>query len=181
MKLMFIADIHGSLHYTRRALELFEKEDADHLLLLGDILYHGPRNPLPRDYDPAEVALAFNSYAERIVAVKGNCDSEVDEMVLDFPLAAVFSTVFLEGRRILMTHGHIYNGDLRPPLNRGDVMLCGHTHIPALGKKDGIYIANPGSLSLPAGDHYRSYGLLDAGSICIKDLEGKFREELSLC
>ncbi|NLZ28858.1 MAG: phosphodiesterase [Firmicutes bacterium] len=179
MKLMFIADVHGSLHYTRRALEIFEEEGASYLLLLGDILYHGPRNPLPRDYDPATVALSFNSYAENIIAVKGNCDSEVDEMVLDFPLAPVFSTVLLGGRRILMTHGHIYHGDHRPPLNRGDVMLCGHTHIPALETKEGIHIANPGSLSLPAGDHYRSYGLLDPGSVCIKDLEGKIKKEIS--
>ncbi len=177
---MFIADIHGSLYYTRRALEIFEEENARYLLLLGDILYHGPRNPLPRDYNPEEVARALNRCAEKIIAVRGNCDSEVDEMVLDFPLATVFSTVLLEGRRLFMTHGHIYDEDHRPPLNRGDVLLCGHTHTPALGKKDEVFMANPGSLSLPPEGYPRAYGVLDTDFIRIKDLKGQVWKETSL-
>ena len=130
MKLMIASDIHGSAYYCRLLLEAFRREQADRLLLLGDILYHGPRNALPRDYAPPEVASMLNPLKDRILCVRGNCDSEVDQMVLAFPVLADYCLLEVNGRTLFATHGHLYNEDHLPPLAEGDVLLNGHTHVP---------------------------------------------------
>src|SRR5690554_3400773 len=149
MKLFFMSDIHGSLHFLNRALERFEEEKADYMVLLGDQLYHGARNPLPLEYNPKKVIEILNGYSDKIIAVRGNCDSEVDEMVLDYPIMATYSTVLYNGKRLFLTHGHIYNENNMPKLSTGDVFIYGHTHIPKAEKLDNIFVINPGSITLP--------------------------------
>ncbi|MCX7708686.1 MAG: phosphodiesterase [Clostridia bacterium] len=178
MKLFFVSDIHGSLHYLQKALENFKRENADYIVILGDELYHGARNPLPLDYNPKEVAQQLNEFADKIIAIRGNCDSEVDEMVLDFPLMSTYSTIFYEGRRLFLTHGHIYHGNNLPKLKDGDVFLYGHTHVPVAEKKGNIYIINPGSITFPKENSPNSYGILDGNHFRIKDLDGNLYKEV---
>jgi len=161
MKLMFASDIHGSLPATERVLELFAKSDARWLVILGDVLYHGPRNALPQGYAPAEVAGLLNEQASRIIAVRGNCDSEVDQMLLRFPITAPWQQVLLPECRLFLTHGHLFGPDNVPPLAAGDVLACGHTHIPLAEKRDDIIHFNPGSVSIPKGGYVASYGMLE--------------------
>lgn len=172
MKLFFISDIHGSLHYLRKALDNFKQENADYIVILGDHLYHGARNPLPIDYNPREVAKLLNEFADRIIAIRGNCDSEVDEMVLEFPMMSAYSTVLYHGRRLFLTHGHIYHEGNLPKLKEGDAMIYGHTHVPKLEKRGNIYIINPGSITFPKENHPNSYGILEEDKFKIKDLDG---------
>lgn len=180
MKLFFISDIHGSLHYLNRALENFRSEEADYIVILGDELYHGARNPLPAGYSPKEVAEVLNGLADRIIAVRGNCDSEVDGMVLDFPMMAAYSTILYNGRRLFLTHGHIYNENNLPRLRAGDVFIYGHTHIPVAEKKGDIVVINPGSITLPKENNPNSYGVLQGNTFSIKDLEGNVFKEVEL-
>lgn len=180
MKIFFIADIHGSLYYTRKALESFKKENADYIGILGDELYHGARNPLPEEYNPKEVALLLNEFADRIIAVRGNCDSEVDEMVLDFPMMAAYSIILYNNRRLFLTHGHIYNEDNLPKLRDGDVFIYGHTHVPRAKKKGNIFIINPGSITFPKENSSNSYGVLEENTFKIKDLNGTVIKEIEL-
>lgn len=161
MKLMFASDIHGSLPATQRVLELFAQSDARWLVILGDVLYHGPRNALPEGYEPAEVAGLLNEQASRIIAVRGNCDSEVDQMLLDFPITAPWQQVLLPGQRLFLTHGHLFGPDKAPPLAAGDVLAYGHTHIPLAEKRGEIIHFNPGSVSIPKGGFVASYGMLE--------------------
>ncbi|VEA68899.1 Phosphodiesterase yfcE [Serratia rubidaea] len=130
MKLMFASDLHGSLPATTRVLELFAQNGADWLILLGDLLNHGPRNALPDGYQPAQVAEQLNRYAHKIIAVRGNCDSEVDQMLLSFPMDAPWQQVLWQKRRLFLTHGHLYHPSALPPLSAGDVLVYGHTHLP---------------------------------------------------
>lgn len=161
MKLMIASDIHGSAYYCKRLLDAFAREGADRLLLLGDILYHGPRNALPRDYAPAEVAGLLNPLRERILCVRGNCDSEVDQMVLSFPMMADYCLLEINGLTLFATHGHLYNeGDL-PPLCEGDVLLNGHTHVPHLTPHEHYTFLNPGSVSIPKENSAHSCALLE--------------------
>lgn len=171
MKLMFASDLHGSLPATNNVLEKFEKMGADWLILLGDLLYHGPRNPLPEGYNPAEVALQLNRFADRIIAVRGNCDSEVDQMLLHFPIEATWQQVLLNERRLFLTHGHHYHPDKLPPLCAGDVFVYGHTHIPQAEKLGNIYLFNPGSVSLPKGGYPASFGMLTDGILQVLTLQ----------
>lgn len=180
MKLFFMADIHGSLFYLDKALERFNQENADYLIILGDELYHGARNPLTRDYNPREVAARLNSHSDKIIAVRGNCDSEVDEMVLEFPMMSTYSMLLYGGKRIFLTHGHIYNEQNMPKLSGGDVFIYGHTHIPKAEKLSGITIINPGSVSLPKENSPNSYGILENGVFVIKDLEGNPFNQISI-
>lgn len=161
MKLMFASDIHGSLPATERVLQLFAQSDARWLVILGDVLNHGPRNALPEGYAPAEVAKRLNEQAERIIAVRGNCDSEVDQMLLTFPIMAPWQQVLTADRRLFLTHGHQYGADNLPPLSPGDILIYGHTHLPVAEKRDRIYHFNPGSVSIPKGGNDASYGMLD--------------------
>jgi putative phosphoesterase len=162
MKLFFVSDLHGSLPATQQVLEKYNQSEAKHLIILGDILNHGPRNPVPEGYQPAAVAELLNDYSEQIIAVRGNCDSEVDQMLLDFPMLESYAWVLLEnGTRLFLTHGHIYNGDNRPKLKSGDVIVHGHTHIPVAEKMDDILVYNPGSITFPKGGNVPSYGLFE--------------------
>lgn len=180
MKLFFISDIHGSLHYLKKALDQYEKEAADYIVILGDELYHGARNPLPEGYHPKEVAVLLNSYADKIIAVRGNCDSEVDQMVLEFPVMSDYSTILHQGRRIFLSHGHIYGPDHLPKLSRGDLFVYGHTHIPVAEKREDIYVINPGSISMPKENNPNTYGVLEGQTFQIKTLDGSLFKEIEL-
>lgn len=174
MKLFFASDIHGSFVAAQKAIAAFEKSGAKYLILLGDILNHGPRNALPEGYDPIKVAELLNQYADRITAVRGNCDSDVDQMLLDFPMMADYNLVMLaDGRRLFLTHGHIYNADKHPPLMNGDVIVSGHTHIPVAELKSDYYAFNPGSVAIPRNGLPASYGLLDDNQLSVISFEGE--------
>ena len=130
MKLMIASDLHGSAAYTRRLLELYRDTGCQRLVLLGDLLYHGPRNPLPEGYEPPAVAKLLNDMADELLCVRGNCDAEVDQMVLHFPILSDSALLVLDGLTIHATHGHIHGPDTPPPLRQGDILLCGHFHVP---------------------------------------------------
>lgn len=180
MKLFFMSDIHGSVYYLMKALERFKDEKADYIVLLGDVLYHGARNPLPKEYNPKRVAEVLNGYSDKIIAVRGNCDSEVDEMVLDFPIMATYSTILYEGKRLFLSHGHIYNEVKMPKLAKGDVFIYGHTHIPKAEKIDNLFIINPGSITLPKENNPHTYGVLEGDIFTIKDLDGNLFKNISM-
>lgn len=173
MKIMIASDIHGSAYYCREMLEAFEREQAGRLLLLGDILYHGPRNDLPRDYAPKEVTAMLNDIKQKIFCVRGNCDTEVDQMVLEFPVLADYCLLTAGKRLIYATHGHHYNTKSLPPLQPGDILLHGHTHIPAWeGFGDGNLYLNPGSVSIPKEGSCHSYMVLEDTAALWKALDG---------
>ena len=169
MKFVIASDIHGSAAWCERLLKAIEKEAPDQVLLLGDLLYHGPRNPLPDGYDPQGVAALLNSIADRIVAVRGNCDSEVDQMVLDFPCLADYALVVDGTTWLYCTHGHVHAPDAPPPLPKGTVFCSGHTHVKTNEVRDGIRFLNPGSVSLPK-DGSNSYAVYDNGNITLHEL-----------
>lgn len=173
MKLMFISDIHGSLYWLQMTLDKVQVEQPDQLILLGDYMYHGPRNPLPDGYDPAGVAEALNQYTSQIIGIRGNCDSEVDQMLLQFPMMGDDVQLYVDGRRIYVTHGHGYSIDKLPQLNAGDVLIQGHTHVPVADIKDGIYVLNPGSISLPKENYANSYGILENNIFTVKDFDNQ--------
>lgn len=169
MKWLIASDIHGSAYWCERMLELFKREKADVLVLLGDILYHGPRNELPRDYNPKKVIALLNDFANgtpceephRILCVRGNCDAEVDQMVLGFPIMADYGVIELGGRFVYLTHGHVYGEDNPPKLRKGDILIQGHTHVQRCVEKDGVLFLNPGSVSIPKGDGYNGCIVFD--------------------
>lgn len=172
MKWMIASDLHGSAYYCRKMLEAFEREGADRLFLLGDLLYHGPRNDLPREYAPKEVIPLLNGKKEKLLCVRGNCDAEVDQMVLEFPVLADYAVLPVERRLIYATHGHIYHVKNLPPLAPGDVLLHGHTHVPAWTEfgQGNLYL-NPGSVSIPKEDSPHSYMTLEENTMQWKELE----------
>lgn len=180
MKLMFISDIHGSLHWLEQALGKAEEEQPHTLVILGDFLYHGPRNPLPEGYNPQGVADRLNAYGKSLVAVRGNCDAEVDQMLLQFPMMGDYVLILHEGRKIYATHGHGFSMDHLPALSPQDVFIQGHTHLPVAEVKEGIYVLNPGSISLPKENHPNSYGILDDGVFSIKDFAGNVIKHIKL-
>lgn len=172
MKWMIASDLHGSAYYCRKMLEAFEREGADRLFLLGDLLYHGPRNDLPREYAPKEVIPLLNGKKEKLLCVRGNCDAEVDQMVLEFPVLADYAVLPGGQRLIYATHGHIYHVKNLPPLAPGDVLLHGHTHVPAWTEfgQGNLYL-NPGSVSIPKEDSPHSYMTLEGNTMQWKELE----------
>ena len=182
MKWMIASDLHGSAYYCRKMLDAFEREGADRLLMLGDLLYHGPRNNLPRDYAPKEVIPLLNSLKEKLCCVRGNCDAEVDQMVLEFPVLADYCILPVGEALMYVTHGHIYHTKTPPPLAPGDILLHGHTHVPAwekFGQKN-LYL-NPGSLSIPKENSPHSYMTLEEGVFQWKDVEtGEIYHTLAL-
>ena len=161
MKLMIASDIHGSAYYCRRLLEAFEREGVEQLLLLGDILYHGPRNALPRDYAPPAVAEMLNAMRDKITCVRGNCEAEVDQMVLSFPAMADYCLLEVNGLTLFATHGHLYNEEKLPPLPEGAVLLNGHTHVPKHNVHEHYTFINPGSVSIPKENSAHSCILLE--------------------
>ena len=172
MKWMIASDLHGSAYYCRKMLEAFEREGADRLFLLGDLLYHGPRNDLPREYAPKEVIPLLNGKKEKLLCVRGNCDAEVDQMVLEFPVMADYAVLPVGQRLIYATHGHIYHVKNLPPLAPGDVLLHGHTHVPAWTEfgQGNLYL-NPGSVSIPKENSPHSYMTLKGNTMQWKELE----------
>lgn len=180
MKIFVASDIHGSAYYCRKMLDAYEMEQADRMLLLGDILYHGPRNDLPRQYGPKEVIAMLNERKQEIYAVRGNCEAEVDQMVLQFPVLADYCLLPLKEKVIYATHGHIYNEGNLPPMKEGDVLLHGHTHVLKAEKREGYSLLNPGSVSLPKEGNVPSYGILQDGRFEIKDFQGNVITSLLL-
>ena len=172
MKLMIASDIHGSAFYCHKLLEAFDLEEADKLLLLGDILYHGPRNPLPDGYDPQKVVALLNPRKNSILCVKGNCDTEVDQMVLDFPVLADYALIDLGEKMIYLTHGHVYNEIKVPPMKKGDILLHGHTHVPKCVEHENYIYMNPGSISIPKENSRHGYMTLENGVFLWKDFDG---------
>ena len=172
MKLMIASDIHGSAGSCRKMLDQFEKEGAQRLLLLGDLLYHGPRNDLPEDYRPKEVISLLNGKKQSLLCVRGNCEAEVDQMVLEFPVLSDSMILFLDGRMVFATHGHIFHEDHLPPLQEGDILLHGHTHVPVLENRGSYILLNPGSVSLPKQNTAKSYMIYENGVFTLKDLDG---------
>ena len=167
---LIASDIHGSAFFAQELLEAFEREQADELLLLGDILYHGPRNDLPLGYAPKKVIALLNPLADKITCVRGNCDAEVDQMVLDFPLMADYRTVSVEGETLFLTHGHLEG----LPIEAGYIVLQGHTHVPLCEHKPGgWWLLNPGSVSIPKENSPHSYLLLKDGTFYWKTLGGE--------
>ena len=171
MKFLIASDIHGSAYWCAALMKCIEAEAPDKVILLGDVLNHGPRNPLPDGYAPQDVAAMLNSIAERIVAVRGNCDSEVDQMLLDFPCMGDYAFVLDGERTLFATHGHVFGPDNVPPLPAGSVVLSGHTHIKTNDEKDGLLFANPGSVSIPK-DGSHSYGIYENGAFLTVEMIG---------
>lgn len=180
MNYMFASDIHGSAFYCRKVLERYKNSGAQRLILLGDLLYHGPRNDMPKEYDPKQVIQMLNGYRNQIYAVRGNCDAEVDQMVLEFPIMADYALLELNGKTFYATHGHIYNQDTLPPMQAGDVLIHGHTHLPVAERMGDCYLLNPGSASLPKGDYPNSYAILEDGVFTILDFDGSKVKEIAL-
>ena len=163
MKWLIASDIHGSSYYCRKVIECMERESAERLLLLGDVLYHGPRNDLPRDYAPKEVAAQLNAIADRVLGVRGNCDAEIDQAVLSFPIMADYALLCEGGKTIFATHGHLHSPDFLPPLHTGEILLTGHTHVPLCTERDGVVCLNPGSAAIPKDGSPHSCMTLEDG------------------
>lgn len=185
MKIMFASDIHGSAFYCRKMLEIYNTSEAERLVLLGDILYHGPRNDLPKEYAPKEVIAMLNPMKDRILAVRGNCDTEVDQMVLEFPILADYGVFMIDGRVLYATHGHVYNENQLPPMTQGDILIHGHTHILEAKRVDTekcgtITILNPGSVSIPKGGNPNTYAMLENGVFTILSLDGDVVKQIRL-
>lgn len=180
MRYMFASDIHGSAYYCRKMLEAYQEEKAERLVLLGDLLYHGPRNDLPREYAPKEVIPMLNEKKREIYAVRGNCEAEVDQMVLEFPVLADYCILSIDGRTFYATHGHVYNQNNLPPLQEGDILIHGHTHVLKAEKMEGYILLNPGSVSIPKEGNPPTYAVLEEGLFRIKDFDGNVVKEIEL-
>ena len=172
MKYIVASDIHGSAYWCEQLLAAFENEGAEKLVLIGDLLYHGPRNDFPDDYSPKKVFAMLNGVKDKILAVRGNCDSEVDQMVLEFPMMADYALLNHENRTLFLTHGHLFDSLNPPLLKKGDVLFNGHFHTPELREmENGAIYANCGSVALPKPDFPHSYILIDGNTVYLKDLE----------
>lgn len=181
MKYMIASDIHGSAYYCGKMMEAWTREQADGLILLGDLLYHGPRNDLPREYAPKEVIAMLNEKKNVIRAVRGNCDAEVDQMVLEFPIMADYCILDTDGLLVYCSHGHIYHEGNLPPMKENSIFLHGHTHIFRAEKnQQGTIILNPGSVSLPKEGNVPTYAVLENRRFEIRDLQGEVQKYLDL-
>ena len=179
MKWMIASDIHGSACYCRQLLNAYNREQADRLLLLGDLLYHGPRNDLPEEYDPKQVIALLNSKKQHILCIRGNCDTEVDQMVLEFPIMTDYCVIADGETLIYATHGHHFNEQNVPPLHRGDILLHGHTHIPDCVPHSTYTYMNPGSVSLPKEGSWHGYMTLENGHFLWKTLTSETKMEFA--
>lgn len=167
---MFASDIHGAADCCEKMLRRFDEEGAEKLFLLGDILYHGPRNDLPADYAPKKVIAMLNERKNQLLCVRGNCDTEVDQMVLEFPIMAEYALLYLDGRTVFLTHGHKFNTDNPPLLNEGDILLHGHTHVQTIDESRNYTYMNPGSVSLPKNGMPKSYMIYERGVFSLREL-----------
>lgn len=177
MKFLIASDIHGSAYWCRELIKKCAEEKADRLVLLGDVLYHGPRNDLPREYAPKEVIAMLNPMKNDIYCVRGNCEAEVDQMVLEFPVLADYAILDLGKTAVYMTHGHIYNEGNLPPMRDGDILLHGHTHIPKCVEHEHYVYMNPGSVSIPKENSHHGYMTLEKGVFLWKDFDGQIKKE----
>ncbi len=173
MELLVISDIHGSSTALDKILEIYNSRKFDKIIICGDVLYHGPRNPLPEGYNPKVVAEKLNSIKSELMVIRGNCESEVDEMVLEFPVMGTYSYYNVGEHDVFITHGHKYNRENLPPLKKDSILLTGHTHIPTGDKTNDIYFFNPGSISLPKGGFEPSYGILNSESWTVYGLNSE--------
>ena len=180
MKYMFASDVHGSAYYCRKMLETYKKEQAERLVLLGDLLYHGPRNDLPKEYAPKEVINMPNGMKQEIYAVRGNCEAEVDQMVLEFPVMADYCILAIDGLTFYATHGHVYNENNLPPFCPGDILIHGHTHVLKAEQMEGYILLNPGSVSIPKEGNPPTYAVLENGVFSIMDFEGNIVKSIVL-
>lgn len=172
MKLMIASDLHGSVYYVNKLMARFREEAPDKLLLLGDLLYHGPRNALPKSYNCPDVADQLNAIKDQIIAVRGNCDAEVDQAVLDFPISADYALLHVNGLTLYATHGHLWNDRNPPPMAKGTVLLNGHFHVPTCDPHPDFLYLNPGSTSIPKGGSVGSYMTLEGQTFTWKDMDG---------
>lgn len=177
MKWMIASDIHGSELYCKKLIEAYKKEECTKLLLLGDILYHGPRNDLPEGYNPKGVIALLNPLKEVITCVRGNCEAEVDQMVLDFPCLTEYVIIEDNDLTLYLTHGHHGNNENPPLMNKKFVLLCGHTHVPKLDIHDNYVYINPGSVSIPKENSHHGYIILEDNKFTWKDLDGQVKQE----
>lgn len=177
---MFASDIHGSAYYCEKMIEAYQKEKADRLILLGDLLYHGPRNDLPKDYAPKKVIALLNSIKEDICAIRGNCDAEVDQMVLEFPIMADYAILYWSNRMIYASHGHKYSIDNLPPIKDGDIFIQGHTHVLMAEEENNKILLNPGSISLPKENNEQSYGIMEQNEFLIKNFNNETIKRLKI-
>ncbi len=175
MRLFIASDIHGSAYYAGKMIEAYNREQCDKLIILGDILYHGPRNDLPKEYEPKKVIEMLNNISDELLCVKGNCEADVDQMVLDFPVLAEYAVFYVGKRMIFATHGHTYNESNLPKLKNGDILLHGHTHIPVCKELcEGKYVyMNPGSISIPKENSKNGYMIIDDTKAEWKTLDGE--------
>ena len=180
MKLMIASDIHGSLKYCKELVKRYNEEKCEKLILLGDVLYHGPRNDLPEEYNPKGVIALLNSMSQEILCVRGNCEAEVDDMVLDFNVLAEYAILYNGGRMVFLTHGHKYNPQNPPKLKKGDILFNGHTHSSKIEEVDDYIYCNPGSVSIPKENTPRGYMILADNAIIHKTLAGETVEEYFL-
>ncbi len=180
MKIMIASDIHGSAYYCDKLLKAYEEEKAERLLLLGDLLYHGPRNDLPKEYHPKAVIQMLNEKKKEILCVRGNCDTEVDQMVLEFPIMAEYCILPIGKRLLFATHGHHFNRKNLPMLKPGDILLNGHFHVPACEKEGKIIYMNPGSVSIPKENSEHSYMIMEEEHFQWKNLEGETYLDVTL-
>lgn len=167
MKYVIASDIHGSAYYCNLLRERYRAEGAEKLILLGDLLYHGARNALPRDYSTLETAEILNSMKEDILCIRGNCDSQVDTLVLEFPVEADFAFLPVGARTVIFTHGHL----MPAALKRGDVLVNGHFHVPAIEEREHYTYVNCGSVSIPKEGSRHSYLVIEDGTLLWKDVE----------
>lgn len=170
MKFYVCSDIHGDYQAAQLAIDAFNRSGAEQLILLGDLINHGPRNPVPEGYDPIAVAALLNDYAERIIAVRGNCDSEVDQALLKFPMLNDYNQLFVARRKAFLCHGHIHGPSRLPLLAAGSIFASGHTHVPVAEQIGEYYLFNPGSVAMPRQNWPASYGLMTESSISVHDL-----------
>ena len=170
MNYLVISDIHGSLNYTNFILEKLNTNQFEHIIILGDQLYHGPRNPLPKEYSPLKVAEILQKFRDKITAIRGNCDSEVDEMVLGYSIMETTKEIEVEGLTIILNHGHHKIAQDMTDFNKKYLVLSGHTHVPTAHNTGNIYYCNPGSISLPKENYPNSYGILTNKSFRVLDL-----------
>lgn len=180
MKLMFASDIHGSRSACEAVLAAYKAEGAERLVLLGDLLYHGPRNDLPKEYAPKEVIAMLNEMKNEIYAVRGNCEAEVDQMVLNFPVMADYCILAIDGLTFYATHGHVYNENNLPPFREGDILIHGHTHVLKAEQREGYILLNPGSVSIPKEGNPPTYAVLEDKVFTIKDFDGNIIKEMRL-
>ena len=180
MKYLICSDIHGSFEACKKIISQFESFNCNKIIILGDTLYHGPRNPLPEGHNPKGVIEILNGIKNDILCVRGNCEAEVDQMVLEFPVLADYAIIYEKGKMIFATHGHLYNEDKLPPLKSGDILLNGHTHVAKCTEHENYVYMNPGSAAIPKENTHHGYMTLEDGVFTWKDFDGNIIQTYSI-